>query len=227
VQSFAKATQSAFPEDTQFTVKVRRIEYSEFDGNDEILSEQATVQTRFVKGGMTGEITRQFYRDKGGDLVAKHASFVINGDGQGEGIGKRALKAQFDEYERMGVAKVKVHANIDVGGYAWARFGFVPTQSSWDALRTSMKTWVNSDKALRDIFGNDYQPLNIPQRQRRALTKILDNPDPKGIWKIADARYRDRNLGKEILMERDWEGEIRLSDADAMARFNHYVGRSK
>jgi hypothetical protein len=30
-----------------------------------------------------------------------------------------------------------------------------------------------------------------------------------------------------VLMERDWEGEIRLDDAEAMARFNHYVGRSK
>ena len=40
-------------------------------------------------------------------------------------------------------------------------------------------------------------------------------------------RIGDRNLGKEILMERDWEGEIRLDDADAMARFNHYTGRGK
>ena len=73
----------------------------------------------------------------------------------------------------------------------------------------------------------DRRRLKIPKRQRKALTKILDNPDPRGLWKIADARIGDRNIGKEVLMERDWSGEIRLDDAEAMARFNHYTGRSK
>ena len=100
-------------------------------------------------------------------------------------------------------------------------------QRSWNDLRESMSYWVNADKVTTDWIGNEYQPLNIPQRQRKALSKILDSPDPKGIWQIADARIGDRNIGKEILMERDWEGEMRLDDADAMARFNHYVGRSK
>ena len=68
--------------------------------------------------------------------MANHDVFTINGEGQGGGIGKQVLKTQFDEYEKMGVAKVEVHANIDVGGYAWARFGFVPTRAgSWDELR--------------------------------------------------------------------------------------------
>ena len=91
---------------------------------------------------MTGEINRNFYRDKAGDLVASHDGFVI----QGGGIGKKVLQSQFDEYERMGVTKVKVHANIDVGGYAWARFSFVPTQRSWDSLRESLSYWVNADE---------------------------------------------------------------------------------
>jgi hypothetical protein len=194
------------------------------------------VSHRFVKGGMTGEINRNFYRDKDGSLVASHDGFVIQGEGKGkgEGIGKKVLRAQFDEYERMGVTKVKVHANIDVGGYAWARFGFVPTQRSWDKLRESLKYWVNADEATSDALGNSYPALHLPKAQRRALTEVLDNPDPKGLWKIADARWKlpdsrqgTRNIGKEILMERDWEGEIRLDDPDAMARFNHYVGRTK
>jgi hypothetical protein len=58
----------------------------------------------------------------------------------------------------MGVTKVKVHANIDVGGYAWARFGFVPRQRSWDELRGSLKYWVNADEVTHDALGNDYQP---------------------------------------------------------------------
>jgi hypothetical protein len=122
---------------------------------------------------------------------------------------------------------VAVHANIDVGGYAWARFGFVPKQSDWDDLRKSLNVWVNADDVSHDLLGNEYPALKIPKRQRKALTKILDNPDPRGLWKIADARIGDRNIGKEVLMERDWSGEIRLDDADAMQRFNHYTGRTK
>jgi hypothetical protein len=164
----------------------------------------AIVENRFVKGGMTGRNTRRFVRAPNGELMAYHDSFVIEGEGKGAGIGKAVLKAQFDEYERMGVNRVVVHANIDVGGYAWARFGFVPTKRSWNDLRESMKLWVNSDEVLSDDFGNEYQPLKIPKRQRKALTKILNDPNPKAIWRLADARHRDRNLGKEILMERDW-----------------------
>jgi hypothetical protein len=227
VQEFAKATKTGFPPDTLFDVKVRRIEYPEFDGEEEILSEQAVVDSRFSRSGMSGQIRRNFYRDRGGDLVAKHDVFVIEGAGKGEGIGRQVLKAQFDEYDRMGVKKVTLHANIDVGGYAWARFGFTPKQSDWDDLRKSLNVWVNADDVSHDILGNEYPALKIPKPQRKALTKILDNPDSKGLWKSADARIGDRNIGKEILMERDWRGEIRLDDAEAMARFNHYVGRSK
>src|SRR3954453_23881719 len=96
----------------------------------------------------------------------------------------------------MGVKKVTLHANIDVGGYAWARFGFTPTQRSWDDLRESMKFWVNSDEVCFDSVGNEYPALKIPERQRAALTKILDNPDPRGLWKLADARIGERNIGK-------------------------------
>src|SRR5690349_21579569 len=99
---------------------------------DEV-AEVATVETRFVKGAMTGRNVRGFMRGKEtGELIALHNVFTINGEGQGSGIAKQVLKAQFDEYEKLGVAEVAVHANIDVGGYAWARFGFTPDQDSWD-----------------------------------------------------------------------------------------------
>jgi hypothetical protein len=83
VQKFAKATKTGFPPDTLFDVKVRRIEYPEFDGEEEILSEQAVVDSRFSRAGMSGQIRRNFYRDKDGGLVAKHDVFVINGAGKG------------------------------------------------------------------------------------------------------------------------------------------------
>ena len=62
-QSFAKATQAAFPEGTQFTAKVRR-EPSIPDDEPGEIPTLAMVETRFVKGGMTGRNTRSFLRDR-------------------------------------------------------------------------------------------------------------------------------------------------------------------
>ena len=83
---------------------------------------------------------------------------------------------------------MKVHANINVGDYAWARFGFVPTQQSWDQLRESLNVWVNADDVSHDILGNEYSALKIPKRQRKALTKILNDPDPNRTWPIESSK---------------------------------------
>jgi hypothetical protein len=183
-----------------------------------------------------------------GELIAMHNAFTINGEGQGSGIAKQVLKAQFDEYEKLGVAEVAVHANIDVGGYAWARFGFAPDQAGWDSLRKSLKqrTRVADFEPIekpKDDEERKYNaqlsrvmamlgelgqaPVKLAPREKRAVNKLLNNPDPKTLWKLADARIGDRNIGKELLMNTHWYGDIRLDDAEAMARFNHYTGRGK
>ena len=129
------------------------------------------------------------------------------------------LKAQFDEYEKLGVAKVTVHANIDVGGYAWARFGFVPDQDGWNDLRKSLKQRVTADAepvttgaigpsatpAQRSWHAVEMAAGQAAGAEKRAVNKILNDPDPKAIWKLADARIGDRNIGKELLMERALE----------------------
>lgn len=79
---------------------------------------------------------------------------------QAKNIGKNFLRECIDFYRLAKMEKVKVHANIDIGGYAWARYGFVPTQRSWDSLR---KQIVDPD--LRDI---------------------VSNPNPKAMWALAD-----------------------------------------
>jgi hypothetical protein len=246
VQAEITATQAAFPEGTQFKVKVQRQTMLEFgDKDEETEVPRSVVETRFVKGGMTGRNTRSFLRDSAGELTVSHDVFTINGEGQGAGIGEQVLRTQFDEYEKMGVAKVAVHANIDVGGYAWARFGFTPTQKSWDSMRKSLKATINLSqyepidnpetdeeraynaqvKRARELLENG--PVKLSDWHKRRVMKMLNDPDSKAIWKVADARIGGRNIGKELLMNTHWNGAIKLDDAQAMARFNHYTGRSK
>jgi len=55
---------------------------------------------------------------------AYHDSFTIDGVYQGEGIMQEWFDQLFDGYRRLGLSHVRVHANITVGGYAWAAKGF-------------------------------------------------------------------------------------------------------
>jgi GNAT superfamily N-acetyltransferase len=60
--------------------------------------------------------------------------FKLDDEETGGGIGKTLLAANVAMYKKLGLEGVTVHANIDVGGYAWARYGYVPTKSSWREL---------------------------------------------------------------------------------------------
>jgi hypothetical protein len=45
---------------------------------------------------------------------------------QGTGINKKIFKDGLDLYKAKGVKRITLQANVDVGGYAWFRYGFVP-----------------------------------------------------------------------------------------------------
>lgn len=59
-----------------------------------------------------------------GVLQVEHALFTLENDKQGSGIGARMLVDSLDMYAKHGVEEVAMTANIDIGGYAWARLGF-------------------------------------------------------------------------------------------------------
>jgi hypothetical protein len=50
------------------------------------------------------------------------------------------LAGNVEMYKQLGIEKVKVTANIDVGGYAWAKYGYIPTQDAWNSLRTKLES---------------------------------------------------------------------------------------
>ena len=86
---------------------------------------------------------------------ADSSFFQMEEDYQGKGEGKTMLAANVAMYQELGLSKVTVHANIDVGGYAWAKYGYVPTEESWDTLRDDLQ-----DKLLsgRGGSGGAYDP---------------------------------------------------------------------
>lgn len=72
-------------------------------------------------------------------------------DMTGGDLGKKMLAGNVETYQKLGLEKVKVHANIDVGGYAWAKYGYVPTRQSWNQLSNKLMSKV--DRSSRRAGG--------------------------------------------------------------------------
>jgi GNAT superfamily N-acetyltransferase len=142
---------------------------------------------------------------------------------QGQGIGKRLMAANVAKYQELGLDRVKVHANINVGGYAWARYGYVPHDDSW---RGELNSWLNEkieEAVIVTVEGEesedeeDYEEtVDVPE----SIRALIDSDDPKAVWAIADSKY-----GKDLLINSDWYGELNLRDKETMERFNAYVGK--
>jgi GNAT superfamily N-acetyltransferase len=95
-------------------------------------------------GDSLGEYTREI------DFANKKAEsvyFKVEEGAQGHGVGKKMLAGNIATYQQLGLHRVEVHANIDIGGHAWARYGYVPTRQSWRNLRT----YINGE--IDDLAG--------------------------------------------------------------------------
>jgi GNAT superfamily N-acetyltransferase len=58
------------------------------------------------------------------DGTVYHESFALRDLQQNKGFGAKFYRHAEETYLRMGVKSVRLNANAEVGGYAWARMGF-------------------------------------------------------------------------------------------------------
>lgn len=92
-----------------------------------------------------------------------HNDYLELTEGKGSGFGAAFYKNAEEVYQDAGIEKVTIYANIDVGGYAWARMGFdfadnVSRQNAYERLVTAFsrdqKTTFNLAIAeLKNSFG--------------------------------------------------------------------------
>jgi hypothetical protein len=153
--------------------------------------------------------------------AAYHDFFDLEEPYQKLGISNAINKASIDYYRKLGLSRVDLEATLDRGGYTWARYGFLPTQESWDALRLVLRVKL------------DDPTLNIAADDQQAMLNLLESRDPHTIWDIADYRVpvvrkgETLPIGNHLLSNTDWEGSLDLNDAASMNRFDHYVRPEK
>lgn len=174
--------------------------------------------------GNEGEFYRKIYFENG-EMKAYHDIFDIHEEFQGHGLSKRALAAHVNLYKKLGVSKVEVGANISVGSYAWAKYGFVPADSGKArglALRLKTK--------LQNLIANKRLPPTWTEAEVKhvfSLISALEGGDARALWRIADIAKPvegTTSMGKFLLLNDSWFGVLDLSDAEAMARLEAYVG---
>lgn len=78
-----------------------------------------------------GEYQRYINLD---NKTASSAYFRLRQEYKGKGIGKYLLAGNVEVYRQLGINRVNVSAALEDGGYAWAKFGYVPDQISWNYL---------------------------------------------------------------------------------------------
>lgn len=193
-------------------------------GRGETLYARASLMNPATQLPMRGSIERQISPETG---KVYHAYFSLPSESQSSGIAKTILRNQVELYQKIGLNHVNLTANIDVGGYAWAKYGFAPSsQGSWNIIQSRVNGFVN------DEFRNGRMSKLIADD----LKRIASSKDPKAIWNIADYPVKSPYLlnndkpaswGQVMLMNSNWSGTLNLKDADSLRRFNEYIAKKK
>jgi hypothetical protein len=75
-------------------------------------------------------MVKTFRTDSEGLRVADHEKIQIPLGAQSTGINKKIFKDALELYKAEDIDKITLQANVDVGGYAWFRYGFVPKDNN-------------------------------------------------------------------------------------------------
>lgn len=166
------------------------------------------VQVVFKSQGNNFWIVRDFSKTKG-KISVDHSLFTVPEELQGKGVSKQIFKAFYKQYNNIGVSGINVHANIDVGGYTWAKYGFCTSQSGAMSL-------ISSRLQQNIISPAQFNDATNIVKQYFANNKASNFP----MNLLADTEY-----GKKLLLGSDWNGCIDLFNATQRKTFEKYLFR--
>jgi GNAT superfamily N-acetyltransferase len=147
-------------------------------------------------------IERRLWRDTANQLFAYHGYFKIAEDEQGRDHGKRIFAKTLQICQRLGVKWIDLDANIDMGGYVWARYGFVIRP--FDKLRANGEPteWPSLRQALLHKLEN--LVAGSPEAAVAEARRLLAADDPYSILDLAQLP----GLGKALLRGSRWDGRF-------------------
>lgn len=160
------------------------------------------------KGNKQNPYLSRMFRMEDDKKVVYHDVFNLPSELQGKGLSKSVFRELFKSYESMGIDRVEVLANMDVGGYCWGRYGF------------SAKT-----SEIKDLVQRRFSEGVISQNDFEDVSEILKMSGPNiRMNEIANLKY-----GKALLLSNKvkWRGFIDLHDKYQMEHLHYYIGLRK
>lgn len=161
-------------------------------------------------GKSVGRFSRAFGRDEDGRLYVAHELLKIQRQYQGSGFQAQFNGNLIDWYRRSGAAYVKVGANIDVGGYTWARSGY-DFATVYDAL----DLFSRLNNRLSEIAGLPLRQVRWLDDARTKPAYVWDGPavfDAKPAWTQAQLRKAFKGASDEEIARQLRIGQEFIND---------------
>lgn len=150
---------------------------------------------------------QRWFKGREGVYRAEHELFTLPKHLQGKGFSKDVLKTWYKQYQKGNIDTIILDANLDVGGYAWGRYGFQSpyeeTQQVLDHIY-ALHGSQGSSKA-RGIVNEFYEFTS------------KDTPFPMNL-------LADLPEGRSWLLGSAWRGTLNLQDVEQIKRFEQYLG---
>jgi hypothetical protein len=191
--------------------------------------EQNGTAMKFLNSGTFKgkEITmnRRFYMKDGRLQGVYHSLFTVPGELQGKNFAKELFSALLDEYKAMGLREITVTANIDVGGYAWAQYGFEALDKT-DVLQAfgKLKRKVDGAGGKYVFTDNKGGKTTINAKEIARIQEIIS----AHYEKYPDAPFpmnqlSRRKSGKALLLGTYWSGVLDLTKKRKLRIFEDYL----
>ncbi|WP_345213692.1 hypothetical protein [Mucilaginibacter gynuensis] len=124
-----------------------------------------------------------------------------------KGISKILLNLNLQQYEVMGVSKIKLEAALSNGGLVWAKAFFVATEPEDVKIilvKAENELSAEQFKFVKRVYDNYYN----------------QNPGGKA---FPMSKWSQLAGMDQILQGSRWYGELDLSNSDILTKFKNYV----
>lgn len=199
----------------------------EFDFDINTMGEQSFLH--FVNSGRFEgrpiSLNRRFYLKDGKPFGVYHQLFEIPLKLQGKHFAKEMFAELLDAYKKMGLKEITVTANINVGGYAWANYGFeAKYKDEVLQIYSKLERRVENANGEYKFIDNKGKTTLIKTKEVNRIAEIItahyekspDAPFPMNL-------LSRRKSGKALLLDSWWSGTLDLKKKRKLRIFEDYL----
>lgn len=160
------------------------------------------------------ELSISIYRDEDGGVAAEFGLYKLPAELQGKGYAKAFVQAFADFALRNDFSYLKAQAGLEVGGYAWSRFGAVPIDPA--SVRTELESRVNrlaSDGKIEEFSRQRFMEHILNSHDNDLMIGLFETGSLPEV-KLLLLGYQSSQFDKTPLLPINWAAIWPLKDAE-------------